>query len=142
MLLEKGKDSYDRKKFLHFSEEIAGIYCVNCLHHRIINHNYRSVYGELDLITQDADNLWHAIEVKWVKQSIYDPKWKMSAAKRERMEKVILHFFSTVASACPLAKKRIGITGSSLPAYTLDLIVFQINVNNSVHLQYFPDIML
>ncbi len=75
------------------SETMAATYLEKC-GYKIIQRNYRSKFGEIDIIAKDGDTLVF-VEVKARKSRAYNPKEAITRSKKRKISMVALYYLKT-----------------------------------------------
>ena len=80
-----------RQKFGKFGEDLAGRY-LKKMGYQVICRNYRTRFGEIDIIAKDADTIVF-VEVKSRRTSTFGhPKYSITHKKQERISKTALYY--------------------------------------------------
>lgn len=83
-----------RQKFGKSGEELAARY-LKRMGYQLLCRNYRSRFGEIDIIARDADTVVF-VEVKSRKTSTYGhPKYAITYAKQEKISKTALYYLKS-----------------------------------------------
>jgi putative endonuclease len=83
-----------RKSLGKQGEELAASYLQKCQNYRIVQRNYRCVFGEVDIVAKDHDVLTF-IEVRTRKSEDYgNPKESITKRKQGQLSKVALEFIN------------------------------------------------
>ena len=83
-----------RQKFGKFGEDLA-VRHLKKNGYRVLCRNYRTRYGEIDIIAQDADTMVF-VEVKSRRSLTYGPpKYAITFDKQERISKTALYYLKT-----------------------------------------------
>ena len=86
--------SEHRKSLGKQGEELAASYLQKCQNYRILQRNYRCVFGEVDIVAKDGDVLTF-IEVRTRKSEDYgNPKESITKRKQDQLSKVALDFIN------------------------------------------------
>ena len=83
-----------RKSLGKKGEELAASYLQKSQKYRILQRNYRCVFGEVDIVAKDRDVLTF-IEVRTRKSEDYgNPKESITKRKQDQLSKVALEFIN------------------------------------------------
>jgi putative endonuclease len=105
-----------RKELGRTTEDEACVY-LRGLGYRIIERNWRSPFGELDIIARDGDSLV-IVEVKARTGSTFGgPEGALSAAKRERIVTATRAYLAASDAQLPLRFDLVAVEGDRVTLY-------------------------
>jgi putative endonuclease len=109
-------------------EQQFGIDCesiaVNCLKehgYQIIKRNYRTKFGEIDIIAKDGDTIVF-VEVKARKSTAYNPKEAVTRSKKRKISMVALYYLKTTRQTNVRARFDVVAIDSGKTSGTVEIV--------------------
>ena len=109
-------------------EQQFGIDCetiaVNCLKehgYQIIKRNYRTKFGEIDIIAKDGDTIVF-VEVKARKSTAYNPKEAVTGSKKRKISMVALYYLKTTRQTNVRARFDVVAIDSGKTSGTVEIV--------------------
>jgi putative endonuclease len=109
-------------------EQQFGIDCesmaVNCLKehgYQIIKRNYRTKFGEIDIIAKDGDTIVF-VEVKARKSAAYNPKEAVTGNKKRKISMVALYYLKTTRQTNVRARFDVVAIDSGKSSGTVEIV--------------------
>ena len=139
LLLLRNSEKTKKSRFRHQSEAAALVFLTERCGHIGIDHNYKTPWGEIDLITMDEKPVLHSVEVKNWQSSflLRHPLEFFSNSRIKRYQNTLLHFLEDSAAKSTIESALLSFN-CSLSLYEIPLSFDLIWLRNERYIEYYP----